>query len=423
MKTEEREAEDRCEKEETANEEFKNTMDVDLKEDTLSEEGHENKTTHKDSGRNKAGNIAKIGKILLKILILAAAVALLVFGFRQYNEGRAVNGKNEAVMQGSVKMTEIDLNSMIEGYVTEVCVEEGMSVKAGDVMIVIDPDIVKAKVAEANAAVEQAKAGLAQARASQAAAEAVLSKAQNGARQEDIEQAKASFDYAAKMYERMQSLFEAGAISASDLDSVEAQYLSAKAIYEEAVNGSRSEDISAASAQVEQAKAAVKQYEAAVKQAEAAAGEAGVYLEKSVITAPEDGTVTALNVEKGELVSTGMALATMKTTKDTWIEVNVRETSLGLVKEGQQVCLTFPAYEGKEFHGTVTSVSQNPDFATKKATNENGSFDILSYCVKVQMDDVGEPMYAGMTVMVDFNSESGEGGTESVPEAQEERGR
>ena len=251
------------------------------------------------------------------------------------------------------------------------------------------PEEAARMVREAEAALGQAKAGLAQ-------AQAVLSKAQNGARPEDVAQAKAAYDYAASTYERMKPLYADGAVSASDFEGIEAKYLGAKAVYETALNGARPEDIA-------QAQGAVQQYQATVKQAEAAVNEANTYLRHAVITAPCDGVVTAVNVEKGELISTGMSLASLRAEAEAWVEVNVLETSLSLVRQGQQVTLSFPAYAEQSFHGTVVNVSKNPDFAVKKATNENGSFDVLSYAVKIRLDDMTEPLYAGMTAVVDFS--------------------
>ena len=130
--------------------------------------------------------------------------------------------------------------------------------------------------------------------------------------------------------------------------------------------------------------------------------EATTYLNHAAITAPSDGVITAVNVEKGELISTGMALVSMRAAGEAWVEVNVPETSLSMVKQGQQVELFFPAYNEQRFAGTIINVSKSPDFAIKKATNENGSFDVLSYTVKIRLDDMTETLYAGMTAMVDF---------------------
>ena len=151
--------------------------------------------------------------LVVKIVLVAAAIILVAFLFSLYNAGRTSARQNPSVVQGSVKMTEIDLNSMLDGYIDAVNVAEGDEVKAGDVILQIEPDIVQAKVKEAEAALGQAKAGLAQAQAAYQAAQAVLSKAQNGARPEDLAQAKAAYDYAAGTYERMKPLYEDGALT------------------------------------------------------------------------------------------------------------------------------------------------------------------------------------------------------------------
>ena len=340
--------------------------------------------------------------LVVKIVLVEAAIVALAVLFSMYNSGRTSAQQSQTVIQGSVKMTEIDLNSMLDGYIDAVNVEEGDEVKAGDVILQIEPDIVQAKVKEAEAALGQARAGLAQAQAAHQAAQAVLAKAQNGARPEDIAQAKAAYDYAAVTYERMKPLYADGAVSANDFDGIEAKYLAAKAVYEQAQNGARPEDIAAAQAQVAQASAAISQYQATIRQAEGAVEEATTYLNHAAITAPSDGVITAVNVEKGELISTGMALVSMRAAGEAWVEVNVPETSLSMVKQGQQVELFFPAYNEQRFAGTIINVSKSPDFAIKKATNENGSFDVLSYTVKIRLDDMTETLYAGMTAMVDF---------------------
>lgn len=314
--------------------------------------------------------------LVKRIIAVAAVLVAAAVLFACLNAVRAGGETDPSAVQGSVKMTEIDLNSMLDGYVDEVLVAEGDHVAKDQVLVRMDADVVQAKVQEAEAA--------------RAAAAAVLAKAQNGARSEDITQAKAQYDYAAKSYERMKNLLADGAISQNSFDEIEAKYLAAKALYDEAVSGARSEDIAAAEAQL--------------MQAEGAVAEATTYLEHTVITAPADGTVTAINVEPGELVSTGMALASLRSDDAAWLEVNVPETMLGSVIEGQRVEFTLPAYAGQTFTGHVKTVSKNPDFATKKATNENGSFDVLSYCVKIEPDDMEEQLYAGMTVLVNFNA-------------------
>ena len=90
------------------------------------------------------------------------------------------------------------------------------------------------------------------------------------------------------------------------------------------------------------------------------------------------------------------------------ITCNIKETDLDKVDLDQEVKIKLPAYEGQEFKGRVTNINKNADFATKKATNDNGDFDILSYGVKVEFDDLEElknmgiNLRANMTTFVDF---------------------
>ncbi len=310
----------------------------------------------------------KTTAILAGVLI----VALIAAGCWSFSS-KAEDNK-DFIVQGNVKKTEIDLNSKLAGNIGEILVKEGDEVKAGDVIIKISSEAVEAKLQQAEAA--------------KAAAQAVAQKAQNGARSQEIAQAKAAFDYAQKTYNRMKTLLDQEAISQAAFDQVEAQYIAAKETYNMAVEGARSEDVAAADSQVAQANGAI--------------AEVNSYLEDSQIKAPADGTITAVNVEQGELISTGMPLATLTTQDEPWIEVNVKETDLNKVQKGQKVKVTFPAYPDKEWAGTVTVVNKKPDFATKRATNENGDFDVLSYGVKISISGMNQELYSGMTAMVDF---------------------
>jgi HlyD family secretion protein len=174
---------------------------------------------------------------------------------------------------------------------------------------------------------------------------------------------------------------------------VEAQYTAAKEQYEMALEGARTEDKAAANALVDQASGAV--------------AEVNSYLEDSVIKAPMDGVVTSVDVDQGELVSTGMPLAAVTSPKNPWVEVNVKETDLAKVHLGKEVKLTFAAYPNETFKGKVVNVSRKPDFATKRATNENGDFDVLSYGVKVEVLNMDKELHAEMTVLVNFGNDEG----------------
>lgn len=314
----------------------------------------------------------------MKVIITAALAVALVGSCITYAAVQQEKSE-ELVVQGSLKMKEATLNSKLAGTINEVLVEEGDTIKAGDPLIKLTSDTVEAKLQQANGA--------------KAAAQAQASKAAAGARNQEVAQAKAAFDYAQKTYDRMKVLLQQEAISQATFDQVQAQYTAAKEVYNMALEGARSEDKAAANALVQQASGAV--------------AEVNSYLEDSVIKAPMDGVVTSINVDPGELISTGMPLASITSPQNPWVEVNVKETDLAKVHLGKEVTLTFSAYPDETFTGKVVNVSKKPDFATKRATNENGDFDVLSYGVKVKAIDVDKELYSGMTVLVNFGSDEG----------------
>lgn len=308
------------------------------------------------------------GAVVLALLLTCALYVMVQQG-----------SSKELVVQGSLKMEEINLNSKLAGIIGEVFVEEGDQVKAGDPIISLSSEAVEAKLQQAEGA--------------RAAAEAQAGKAAAGARNQEVAQAKAAFDYAQKTYDRMETLLAQEAISQSTFDQVQAQYTAAKEVYNMAQEGARSEDKAAAQGLVQQATGAV--------------AEVNSYLDDSVIKAPMDGVVTSINVSEGELISTGMPLGAVTATKNAWVEVNVKETDLSKVKLGQTVGLKIAAYPDEKLSGKVIKVSQKPDFATKRATNENGDFDVLSYGVKIKLLNCKEVLYPNMTVLVNFEQESG----------------
>lgn len=311
-----------------------------------------------------------LGKTILIFVVMAVLIIAGIFVY-------SVDGNKEesSIIQGSIETEVTDLNSKIAGNVATVFVKEGDRVNKGDVLIQIDSTTLEAKLKQAEGA--------------QAAAQAQASKAQNGARSEEVAKAKAAYDYAQKSYDRMTLLLKEEAISQATFDEVEAKYIAAKETYEMATKGARYEDVNAANALVVQASGAVS--------------EVNGYLEDAKIKAPKDGVVTAVNVSAGELISTGMPLISITANVDPWVSFDIPETELSKFKEGQKVSLKIPAYEGEKFLGKVKNISEKPNFAVKRATNKNGDFDIVSYSVKVELEGSSNKLYSGMTVLLNLS--------------------
>ena len=320
-------------------------------------------------------------------------------------EEQQKTGKKEGlVVQGTIEAEEVNINTKIPGRIASIQVAEGQEVGAGEVLVVISSDEIKAKEQQMQALIQAAQGQMSAAQSAKLAATAQLNKAENGARPEEIAQAKSYYELMQKTYERVKDLYEQGAVAAQKKDEVQAQLDMAKQKYELAMQGARAEDKKAAEALVAQADSMVKAASGQVEQAKAGLKEVQSYLKDTSIKAPIAGVITTINSNAGELVSTGMPILTITKLDEAWVEVKVPETELSKVKTGQMVKVTLPAYADKVFRGEITRINAKPDFATKRSTNENGEYDVKAFGVKIILKDVKESLRPGMTAIVDFET-------------------
>lgn len=360
----------------------------------------------------------KVAKIMISMLIVSTTFTgcKSVSSINVTGENIIKPENSNLVVQGKVETNEFTINTKIPGNITEVKVSEGATVKKGDVLIQISSDTLLTKKAQADAAIAAATGQVKAAQAAKAAAMAQYEKAQNGAQSEDIAKAKAAYDFAKEAqkfakdsYDRVHALYGQGIVTqqqndetSNKLKEVEMKVEVAKQTYDQAVKGAREEDKLAAKALVEQADSMIKAAQGQVAQAQAASNEASTYIKDTVITSPTDGVITTVNPKVGELVSTGMPLVTISQTKQPWIEVNVQEKDLSTISVGKTVNVKLIAYGDKVFQGKIVRINEKPDFATKRATNDNGEYDILSYGVKIEFIKMDKELHPGMTALVDF---------------------
>lgn len=187
----------------------------------------------------------------LNIIIVIASIFTLVI-IAVIVVGLTLPSQKETI-QGQAEMTDYRLSSKIPARVLEIRVKKGDMVSKGDTLVILDAPDIEAKLSQAQAAFD--------------AAQALELKARNGARNEQIQGAYATWqkaiagrDVAEKTYSRVNRLFEKGVMAEQKRDEAYAQYQAAiateqaaKSQYDMAVNGSRHEDMTAARAQVERA--------------------------------------------------------------------------------------------------------------------------------------------------------------------------
>ncbi len=317
--------------------------------------------------------------LLPAIFILAGVIILVIVGSMY-----AFSDETDTI-QGEADVTEYRVSSKVPGRIREFRVKEGDYVHAGDTLAILEAPEVGAKLSQAEAA--------------EAAAAAQDRKAQKGARQEQItaayemwQKAKAGVDIAEKSYARVKRLHEEGVMTAQKLDEVTAQRdaaiateKAAKSQYDMARNGAEQEDKDAAAALVNRAKGAVK--------------EVNSYINETVLTASQDGEVTEIFPQVGELVGTGSPVMNVALMNDMWITFNIREDHLSLFKMNQTFKATIPALGNKEVTLKVFYMKDLGSYAAWKATKTTGQYDMKTFEVKARPTGKVEGLRAGMSAI------------------------
>ena len=290
------------------------------------------------------------------------------------------------MLTGEVAASEYRVSNKVPGRVAVIYVEEGQTVQAGDTLAYIDSPEVDAKMQ--------------QARAARSAANAQSTKAQNGARQQQIagayemwQKAQVGVDIAKKSYDRVQSLYDKKVVSAQKRDEVEAQYRAAVAT----ANAAKSQyDLACAGAQEEDKEAA----NALVAQADGAIREVTSYVNERYITAPCDGEVTDIFPKRSDLIGTGSPVMNILDMSDVWFTFSVREDLIGGLQPGRVVQVQIPALGEQTYPAKVTYMKAMASYATWRATKTNGQYDVKSFDLKLVPTEAIEGLRPGMTAVI-----------------------
>ncbi len=291
-------------------------------------------------------------------------------------------------IQGMADAREMRITSKVTGRIAAFHVEEGQAVKAGQLLYTLDSPEVAAKSEQAGGAL--------------AAAQAVESKADEGARPEDIRAAEAQWrraqaaaDLAQTTSARTQRLYQQGVIAGQKADEARTnavaaaeQAKAARAQYDLALAGARRQDKAAASGQVQQARGAVAEVKAAAAETR--------------VLAPADGEVGKRLAQPGELVPQGFQVFMLTDTTHPWVTLNVREDQLHGLARGKEIGGTIPALNDRRARFRVVYTAPAGDFATWRATRQSSGFDIKSFEVRVVPVTPVEGLRPGMTVLFDW---------------------
>ncbi|MET3133890.1 HlyD family secretion protein [Oxalobacteraceae bacterium GrIS 1.11] len=286
-------------------------------------------------------------------------------------------------LQAQMDAQEVNVSSKVPGRVELVRVQLGQSVKRGDVLFELSSPEVRAKIAQATAAGE--------------AAQAVAAKADAGARPEEIAAARANWQRAQTgagiahtTFTRVDAMFEQGVLARQKRDEAEAQWRAAeqlaqaaRAQYEMAQKGARSEDKQAAHAQARQVAGVLS--------------EAEIALAETRIAAPTAGQVSKIQIQPGELAPQGFPVITLVNLDDSWAVLQVREDDMAAFGMGSSHTGDVVALK-QQVTFKVSSVAVLPDFATWRAARPGGT-DLRTFEIRLRPAIRVDGLRPGMSVV------------------------
>jgi len=233
----------------------------------------------------------------------------------------SASGKIQPVVQ-------VEISAYVSAEITQLPVEEGQRVKKGDLLVELDSTRYRATRDGYGAAVTAA--------------------------QSQFNLAKINLEQAERDYERALSLHQQG--------------LSSKA------------DVEAAKTKLDAQKAMARSSQDEVRRASAQLRLAGDDVAKTVLNAPIDGVIIALNKEAGEMVvGSGFTRDVIMTVADLSameVQVEVDENDVPHVKLGQKATITVDAFPKKKFEGTVTAIANSAKVKALGTQEETTSFDV-----------------------------------------------
>jgi HlyD family secretion protein len=318
-------------------------------------------------------------RIIPVVILLAAAIAASVYFYLHLTEEKAP--VNQLTLSGNIEAHESLVGFKAPGRIVELPVEEGQQVAQGALLARIDNADLQQKVRVDEATVRVRESSLALTLAGTRHQEVKAAQQSMMDAEADLEQKKLD-------NERAQQLFAKDEVSAQERDQAatalkraEAIFKAAQQRYNEAVEGSRKEDIAISRANLNQANASL--------------GLSQVNLSYSVLYAPMAGVVTVRQAELGEVVAPGSPVVTLADLDHIWLRAYVAETDLGRIAWGQNVTITTDTYPGKQYHGRISFISSDAEF-TPKSVQTTKERVTLVYRIKIDIDNPTHELKPGM---------------------------
>lgn len=350
-----------------------------------------------------SGSVLRRLSIPLAAIVSTLIIATLVMSrWDVWTAGAVVQTTNDAYVRAEVT----HLSSRVAAAVGTIAVHDFQRVKAGDLLIQIDPDDYNVQVAQAKSVVTAAKAALANLDGQIGLQNATISQAE--AQHLSVQAIEVE---ARQEQERQQALSLTEAGTRQRLEQAVAAYARAQADVK-----ASTANISAHYHQLDMLASTKQQRAAEVVGAEAALSAAKLRLGYTTILAPFDGVVGERQVQPGNYVNIGSSLIDIVPLPDVYVIANYKETQLTRVEPGQPVDLTVDSFPHQILHGRVQRVSpaSGSQFALLPPDNSTGNFTKVVQRIPVRIElepgqQLIERLLPGMSVTTRIHTDRSAG--------------
>jgi len=264
-------------------------------------------------------------KKIVAIVVLIIAIILII------TQSIKKNYANEIYISGTIEATEIRLAFQVGGKITEMLKNEGDTAKTGEIVARIDKE-------ELSKMINQAEASL--------------------------QEAKFNYERMKEDYNRVENLFQSGAVSAQQRDTLKTNF--------DAI-GKRVDTLQA---NLDLAK---------------------IKLNYTDLVSPINGFITVKSVEIGEIVQIGTTIFTISDLKNIWVTGYIKEPDLGRVKLNQKAKVKTDSYPDKEYIGYVSFISPESEFTPKQIQTKEERINRV-YRIKISLDNSNRELKTGMPV-------------------------
>jgi membrane fusion protein (multidrug efflux system) len=342
-------------------------------------------------------------QFLLPLAILAAA-AVIVALFATRWDAWVGNASRQVTDDAYIRGDITPLSAKVEGYVRSMTVDDFQRVKKGDLLVAIEDDDYKARVAQAEAAVAGAEAAVENIKARKAAQHAQVAEAESAVvgTQADVERTRLEAA-------RQQALLATSYGTAQKVEQAVAEQrrLAATLTHNQAAVDAQHREMAVLDTQELQLRADIKAKQAALDLAK-------IDLGYTRITAPVAGEVSERAVRVGQYVHAGSQVIAVVPLDNVWVTANYKETQLTHVAIGQKAQISVDTFPGAVIDATVASVApaSGAQFSLLPPDNATGNFTKVVQRIPVDLRlDPDNPLKGklrpGMSVVATILTDTG----------------